>query len=231
MANGDWTQDPTAFDLQLKTPTDRFREYATRFAQPYQQAFSQRYRPLTTRYSLQEPTYGGDFGDFLESYGARGDFAPMTMEDMRSRAQAIAGLTSIQTPAAFQEFLTDPGQSAFAQVPYLDQTRGLTPQQMATFRQTYGGAESGQAVQDLVNLMMIQRPTIPGVPATTPGTGEPARSGGQYNPYVQNAIGRMVDQLYNAYMAQSEENVPSGFLEWYLRRPGGAGQGFAGTAA
>jgi hypothetical protein len=140
----------------------------------------------------------------------------MGTEAIRDRARAIAGLTSIQTPAAFQQFLTQPGGAAFEQTPYLEQTRGLSPAQMAAYREMYGGAESGENVQSLVNLMLGQRP-----------------GGGQYGGYMQNAIGQMVNQLYNAYMAQNEANVPAGFLNWYLDRPteGGFAAAPAATVA
>ena len=179
----------------MRTPGQEFYQFAGGMAPgPARQAFWSQEAPLTTRFQLAEPTYGGTFANWLQGYGG-GDVGglvpqftypeggaavtPLTGQQLRARAEmaaSVAGMTAPQVasyyedPTAYQA--TDPGYAAM---------QGLTPAQVASYRQLYGtGTEAGTNVQDLVKLLALQR-----------GAGGEYQRGGA----VGGAITSLIDEL------------------------------------
>lgn len=197
------------------TPEQQFRTFATQF-QPgrARSGFYTQQQPLSARYALQQPTFGGTFGQFLGGYpGAQAGqpaqmpVTPMTGEQLRTRAQAIGGLTGMTDPQFFQ-YVEDP---TTVTGPLQSQLAGLTPGQLASYRESYlGGQQSEENVMGLVNLLALQR-----------GAGEPGYTG-----QMQEAIGRLISDLHTQYMAQTPSASAGSFLNWYLGKsdPTGTGQ-------
>ena len=219
----------------MRTPGQEFYQFAQAMAPgPARQAFYSQEAPLTTRFQLAEPTYGGTFANWLSGYGGGdvGGFVPqftyptstatnlrvdpLTGEQLRTRAQGIAGIAGLTGPQLASYYEGGPGMNAAAldlSDPVYAAMEGLTPNQLSAYRKLYGtGTDVGTNVQDLVKLLALQRPAAAG--------GEYQRGGA-----VGGAISSLIDELFSAYAGAQPAASASSFLDWYLERskPGVAG--------
>ena len=199
------------------TPEQQFYRFSSQFAPTTRRAFYGQEDPLTARYMLRSPTYGGSFGQFLGGYGggppggvpgsmaagyAGGPaFTPYTGQELRQRAEAIAGIQSMSEPA----FADYAGGGTYTG-PYAAPLGTLTTPELAQYRTDYyTGGQGGVNARNLANLLALQRP-----------------GGGQYTGRLQEAMGNLINELYTQYVTQNPE-TEGNFLNWYLgaSAPGG----------
>ena len=208
----------------MQQPGQQFYQFASGMAPgPARQAFWGQQDPLTARWQLRQPEYGGQFTNFLGAYGAGGGInpgfnypavptganigvTPLTGADIRNRATAAAGLAGM-TSDQFFDYSAAPGGGAMTYglgtLPYAA-IQNLTPAELAQYRETYGtGAEAGTNVQNLIKLMAMQRPDEMG--------GER-----QYAGATGQAISSLVDELFTAYIGQNPTAGAGSFLQWWL---------------
>lgn len=225
----------------LRTPGQEFYQFAGGIAPgPARQAFWSQEAPLTTRFQLAEPTYGGTFANWLSGYGGGNieplvpqfDYpastatnlgvTPLTGEQLRTRAQGVAGIAGLTGNQLSSYYAGGPGMNAAAlgmTDPRYAAMQGLTPTQLSSYRQLYGtGTESGANVQDLVKLLALQRPAAAG--------GEYQRGGA-----VGGAITSLIDELFSQYAGAQPAASASSFLDWYLARSGAGAPAAGETAA
>jgi hypothetical protein len=221
----------------LQKPGQQFYQFASGIAPgPSRQAFWKQEDPLTARFQLRQPEYGGQFANWLGAYGNEAGtlvpgynypattatnigVTPLTGAEIRGRATGIAGLTGM-TGTQYLDYLGSPNMGSAAYglgTPQYAAMQDLTPTELGEYRTTYGtGADAGTNVQDLIKLMAMQRPEAMG--------GER-----QYGGATGQALSSLVDELFTAYIGQNPELGAGSFLQWWLdaSKPGvaaGAGK-------
>ncbi len=205
----DWLGE-TAF-----TPAERFRQFATRRTAPgsvMRNALYGLQSPLLQQYYLggfgggtprfgTQTGFGGSFADFM------GGYTGATPTDLRSLAGEIGRISQMPEgtgPGGFLEYLTGIGEpvpgAGVSPGPAVPRT--ISPEEATLFRELYA---SGQGAREnrlgLANLLALQRP-----------------GGGLYGGVVGQAMGGVLNELYDAYVGQ---NPMGNFLNYFLTQTGG----------